>query len=87
MESESEPQLSRSPSIVPSTSDTPLLTPADDYELKSHQWMSSVAREGEVKEWGQYLGKAAAANRRLSAPAALSSAWSYMDRSHGEYVP
>jgi len=87
-ESESEPQLSRSPSTAPSTSETPLLTPADDYVLDGRQWMLSEAREEELEEWGQYLGEPAAANYRLSAlTAAPPSAWSSMGKSHGEYVP
>jgi hypothetical protein len=87
-ESESEPQLSRSPSTAPSTSDTPLQTPADDYVLEGRQWMLSAAREEEVKEWGQYLDDAAAANRRLSALTDVSSStWSSVGKSDGEYVP
>lgn len=87
-ESESEPQLSRSPSTVPSTSETPLLTPADDYVLDGRQWMLSEAREEEVKEWEQYLGEAAVPNYRLSALTTPSpSAWSSVGKSRGEYVP
>jgi len=82
-ESEHEPQLSRSPSTVPSTSDAPLRTPADDYVSEGRQWMSSAAREEEVKEWGQYLGEAKAADRRLSAftgfTASSSSAWGSLE--------
>lgn len=72
-ESESEPQLSRSPSTTPSTSETPLLTPADDCVLDGRRWVLSEAREEELKEWGQYLGEAATANCRLSALTAASS--------------
>lgn len=87
-ESESEPQLSRSPSTAPSTSETPLQTPIDDCVLEGRQWMSSAAREEEVKDWGQYLVEPAAANRRLSALTDIScSTWSSVARSHGEYVP
>jgi len=86
-ESESEPQLSRSPSTA-STSETPLQTPIDDYVLEGRQWMLSAAREEEVKGWGQYLDDDAAANRRLSALTDAScSTWSSMARSHGEYDP
>lgn len=87
-ESESEPQLSRSSSTAPSTSETPLQTPIDDCVLEGRQWMSSAAREEEVKEWGQYLDDAAAANHRLSALTdASSSTWSSVGKSDGEYVP
>jgi hypothetical protein len=72
-ESESEPQLSRSSSTAPSTSEGPLWTPTDDYSLESRQWMLSAACEDEVKEWGQYLGEAAAADPCLSAPAAAAA--------------
>ncbi len=88
-ELESEPQLSRPSSMTPSTSDTLLHTPADDYVFEDRQWILSADCKGEVEEWGQYLCEPAAVDRRLSAPAAASSSvWdSMVSRTLGEFVP